>query len=238
MLPFDQAQANFIDTINRGPDALDDRMFKGPIDRILLGLKAHANTINHARLTALEDSFPLTRLQLGDAQFNKLARSYVETDQAKSCDTNRIGRHFPCHISDPISAELAKIEWAQLEAYHAQEATSVALSALANLDEPSLLAFGISPHPAARLVPLAHPIAAALDELAGQMPAAILVVRPDAEVRLVPLDALEAAVFCAAQKKAATIGNLLACAAEQAAEADPLRPVMTLIGAGALIATG
>ena len=65
MLSLKAAQANFIATINDGPDALDHSLFDGPIDRVMLGLKAHANTISHARLVALEETFPLTRQALG-----------------------------------------------------------------------------------------------------------------------------------------------------------------------------
>ena len=66
MFSLEAAQANFIATINHGPAALDHTLFDGPLERVLLGLKAHANTISHARLVALEESFPLTRQALGD----------------------------------------------------------------------------------------------------------------------------------------------------------------------------
>ncbi len=72
MLSLSDAQGNFIDTINEGPDRLDALLFAGSTDRVLLGLKAHANTINHARLVALEETFPLTRQEIGEAPFNLL----------------------------------------------------------------------------------------------------------------------------------------------------------------------
>jgi hypothetical protein len=232
------AQSNFIDTINDGPDRLDPTLFAGPPDRVLLGLKAHANTISHARIVALEQTFPLTRREIGDAAFNAVARAFVETDIARSSDTNRIGVGFLEFLDDPVAAELAQIEWAWLESYHAAEAVPITLGDLGALEEAALLALRVAVHPAARLVPIAHPIAAALPELASQQPCAILVVRPDAEVRLIPLATGEAAVFRAAHKNNATLGNLLAVAIEQADVADPLGPVMMLIGAGALVRGG
>lgn len=232
------AQTNFIDTINGGPTRLDPALFSGPPDRILLGLKAHANTISHARIVALEETFPLTRQHLGEAMFNKLARDFVETEAARASDTNRIGLHFPDFLIDAAASELAKIEWAWLESYHAAEAAPMTLVELGALDQAALLALPVAPHPAARLLPVTHPIATALGELAGQKPAAILTIRPNAEVRLIPLTVVEAAAFLAAQKNSATLGNLLAIAIEQADEADPLGPVMMLIGAGALIVGG
>jgi len=232
------AQANFIDTINDGPNRLDPALFAGPPDRILLGLKAHANTVTHGRIVALEETFPLTRQHLGDAAFNALAREFVETKTARASDTNRIGLSFPGCLSDPATRELAQIEWAWLESYNAAEGVPLTLGDLASLDEAALLALAIAPHPSARIVEISTPIASALHELAGLQPVAILCVRPNAEVRLVPLDAVQLAVFATSVQKSASLGNLLAAALEQAGEQAPLEPILHLIGAGALIKAG
>lgn len=231
-------QTNFIDTINDGPDRLDPTLFAGPPDRILLGLKAHANTISHARIVALEETFPLTRQHLGDTTFNALARDYVETDTARASDTNRIGLGFPDCLNDPATRELAQIEWAWLESYHAAEATPLTLRDLNALDEAALLALPVAPHPSVRVVAISTPIASALQELAGQQPAAILCNRPDVEVRLVPLDAIQLAVFEESAQKYALLGNLLAVTIEQVGEHAPLEPILHLISAGALVTAG
>jgi Putative DNA-binding domain len=238
MPSFADAQTNFVDTINDGPDRLDPALFAGPPDRVLLGLKAHANTISHARIVALEETFPLTRQQLGDVVFNSLARDFVETNTAKASDANRIGFAFPDCPSDNATRELAQIEWAWLECYHAAEAVPLTLGDLASLDEAALLALSVAPHPSTRTVAITAPIASALQELAGHQPAAILCVRPDAEVRLVPLDTIQLAVFAACAQKRASLGNLLVAAIEQAGEQAPLKPILHLIGAGALVKSG
>jgi hypothetical protein len=232
------AQINFIDTINGGPDRLDATLFVGPTDRVLLGLKAHANTVTHARIVALEQTFPLTRQHLGDAAFNALARDFIETGAARACDANRIGVDFPDCLSDPATSELAQIEWAWLESYHSAEAVPLTLGDLAALEEAALLALPVAPHPSARTVTISAPIASALQELSGQHPAAIMCVRPDAEVRLSPLDAVQLAVFAASAQKSVSLGNLLAIAIEQACEQAPLQPILHLIGAGALVKAG
>jgi hypothetical protein len=233
-----EAQANVIATINDGPDQLDPALFDGTAERVLLGLKAHANTISHARIVALEETFPLTRQHLGDTAFNAAARDLVETDTARSSDANRIGLFFPDCLEDHATRDLAQIEWAWLESYHAAEAMPLTLGDLAALDEAALLALPVAPHPSARTVDVSMPIAPALQELAGQQPAALLIVRPDAEVRLVPLDAVQLAVFVASAQKSASLGNLLTTAIEQAGEQAPLEPILHLIGAGALVKTG
>jgi hypothetical protein len=234
----DDAQTNFIETINNGPDRLDPCLFAGPPDRVLLGLKAHANTISHARIVALEETFPLTRQHLGDRMFNALAREFIETDIARASDINNIGHTFPEMLTDPVTTELARIEWAWLESYHAADAVPLTLADLGGLEEADLLALQVVPHPSTRFLQITSPLASALNDLAGTCPAAILCIRPSAEVRIVPLEPAEAAVSRAASEENATMGNLLAAAIEQSGDADPLGPVMMLIGAGALVMGG
>lgn len=242
MLSLRDAQGNFIETINDGPDSLDPALFAGPEDRILLSLKAHANTISHARLVALEETFPLAREQIGDAAFNQLSREYVDTARARAMDSNRIGQHFSQFLRNfPVNAatsQLAAIEWAWLESYHAADALALGISDLGGLDEDALLAMGVAPHPSVRVTETSAPLASALAELAAQQPHAVLTVRPDAEVRLVPLDALQSELLARAAKENCTMGNLLELAFEVAGEQAPLEPFLYLIGAGALVKTG
>jgi hypothetical protein len=233
------AQDNLIRTINDGPAVLDPQLFNGPLDRVLLGLKAHANTISHARLVALEESFPLTLAHLGEAEFNRLSRGFTETEAARASDSNVIGSEFPVYLiaqhADQSAIELAQVEWAWLEAYHAADADALELSAIAGLGEKALLEFAAQWHPATRLLQLTAPLSSQLPDLAGA--SAILIIRPEAEVRLLALDAATAAIAIAC-KKSTQLGNLLALAAEQPGIADPAGPVLTLIGAGALVASG
>lgn len=242
MLSLRDAQGNFIETINEGPGRLDPALFAGPEDRVLLSLKAHANTISHARLVALEETFPLTREQIGDAAFNQLSRDYVDTAQARALDSNRIGQHFNEFLRNfPVNAataQLAEIEWAWLESYHAADTVALDLADLGGVGENALLAMGVAPHPSVRVIETSAPLASALAELAAQQPHAVLTVRPEAEVRLVPLDALQSELLALASKENCTFGNLLELAFEVAGEQAPLEPILYLIGAGALVKTG
>lgn len=233
------AQRNFIATVNEGPDALDARLFAGTPERIILGLKAHANTISHARLAALEESFPLTRAEMGETPFNALCRDFVETTPAKTSDLAHIGRHFASFLQNsniPAAiSDLATIEWAWLESYHAADRSPLMLEAVGAMVEADLLALPVELHPATQLCVLHAPLAASLAHLAEEaVPSAILVVRPDAEVRLLTIDdrTLRVAQNCL---HLTTIGNLLAFASEQGEETDPIGPVLILIGAGALV---
>lgn len=235
-------QANFIATINEGPAALDASLFAGDPQRIMLGLRAHANTISHARLVALEETFPRTRSAMGDEAFNAASRSFIETADARARNNDALGEHFAAalrHNGQPADiADLAAVEWLWLQSYHAREAAPLALADLAGLDETALLALPVAPHPAAFAMKLSAPLSAELAELqdAGDA-AAILITRPDSVPVLTPVGAIEADLAVLTRQpgqKNIPLGNLLALSAEQGGEDDALSPVITLINAGAL----
>lgn len=232
-------QADFIRVLQQGPAAFPEGLFAGSTGRALLGLKAHANTISHARLVALEETFPRLRERLGHARFNRLSRDYVERPEVMRRSLRSIGEGFDGFIAaggeDLASADLARIEWAWLQSYHAAEADALALADIAALDEEALLALPVAAHPAAQILPLSAPIAPELGDMAqaGQ-PAALLVTRPDAEVLLRPVDTVTIAIF-KNLSASATMGNLLQIAAEQGDDVNALAPVIGMMEAGALI---
>ncbi|MGB5076686.1 MAG: putative DNA-binding domain-containing protein [Sphingorhabdus sp.] len=233
-----EIQDNFIDAINNGPGRLQNHLFSGPVDRVFLGLAAHANTISHARLVALEQTFPRTLEHLGKPSFNNISRDFVDTANARASDPSSIGRQFPDFLPDPASRELARIEWAWLQAYNAAEAEPLTLADLNGIDERSLLKMPVAPHPSARAVSISCPIAAALHELAGVQPKVVLCIRPHAEVKLLALDDVQSAIFSGSSAIDVVLGNLLHIAIEQSEEEAALAPILELISAGTLIKTG
>jgi hypothetical protein len=242
MLSLAETQANFIDTINGGPDVLDPVLFAGPIERVLLGLKAHANTISHARLAALEETFPLTRREMGEAAFNVLSRGYAETAAARAADSNSIGQYFADFLREQSLVaslcELAEIEWNWLQSYNAADAVALTPADLVILDEQTLLGLPVDVHPSLRLIQVTVPLAAALEDLAGHQPKALATIRPDAKVRLLPLNGIELALAQRATEKKCTLGNLIELSLEWSSERALLEPILHLIGAGALIKAG
>ena len=232
------AQTGFVATINDGPSALDPSLFAGDPERVILGLKAHANTISHARLVALEDTFPRTREAMGDSEFNQLSRSYCDTAIARALDSNAIGTHFAAHLVaadvEAATIDLARIEWLWLDSYDAAEMDHLELANLAGLDEAALLEMQVTKHPAANILALSAPLSPALEELGGHEGVhAVLISRPETQPVLSPLSRAEAEIFVAAEKNV-SIGNLLELSLEQGGEDDALAPVITLINAGAL----
>lgn len=232
-------QARFVAVLQQGPPAFPEDLFAGDPFRALLGLKTHANTISHARLVALEQTYPRTLGHLGDAAFNALSREFIERDEVRARKLMTIGEGFAEFLADrsadPVAAELAAVEWAWLQSYHAAETPALRLADLAHYDEPGLLNLKVTMHPAAQIVPASGAVIALLPEIgAPDGPiGTILVTRPDETVLLRSLSPAHSCVAEAA-KNCGTMGNLLQMAIEQAGEADALPVIFALIEAGAL----
>ncbi len=236
-------QARFVAVLQQGPAAFPQGMFAGDANRALLGLKAHANTISHARLVALEQTYPRTLGHIGHASFNALSRGFIDLPEVRCRKPMQIGEGFAGylaqHATDPLAAALAAIEWAWLESYHAADVEALQLADLAQHDEAGLLALPVIVHPATRIVACERAVAGLLPELASSeiIVAAILVTRPQETVRLQTLGALQASIAALA-KNCGTMGNLLQAAIETGNEAEALPVVFALIEAGLLASPG
>lgn len=236
-------QARFIAVLQQGPSAFPDGLFAGGPSRALLGLKAHANTISHARLVALEQTYPRTLEHLGHAAFNALSRDFIERPDVRPRKLMQIGEGFSAflaqHHPDRQVADMAAVEWAWLESYHAADAPALALGDLAAYDEPGLLALEVVLHPSSRIVATASAVAKLFPELEASCAscAAILVTRPLDIVRLLPLSTLQAQIAHGAEN-CVTMGNLLQTAIETLGEAEALPTVFAFIEAGMLARPG
>lgn len=226
----EREQAAIAATLLHGPDHLPAGLFAGDDAAVLRGLSVHANTVSHARLVALEDTFPRTRAYLGEVEFNRQSRAFVEGGGAEALALPDIGRDFAGWLADPLAADVARIEWAWLESYHAAEADPLRLADLAGQDEATLLRLPVRLHPAARIVTLTSDAAPVVDAALLSGTAALLVIRPAAEVRLLALHPAEDAALDLA-KEISPLGNLIARLAEQ--HPDGGAAIAALIDAGA-----
>ncbi|MEH6790871.1 HvfC/BufC family peptide modification chaperone [Parasphingorhabdus sp.] len=233
-----ESQARFVACLQKGPALFPADLFSQNRERALLGLKAHANTISHARLVAIEQAYPKLHRHLGHDQFHALSRDYVEQDHAMACDINGIGKGFAAFLAaaacDGSAVDLARIEWAWLESYRSAEAEPLGLDEIAGIAEAELLALPIAPHPALRLITLTAPLSTELAELCQTDPHALMIVRPQAQILIHPLTA-EVAAIAEKMVGSATMGNLLDHALELGEEAAAMQHVMMLIQAGAMI---
>lgn len=248
MRALEQIQAAMMKALEHGPAFLPDDLFTGPYTRVLSGMKVHANTISHARLVALEHTFPRVRTWLGHERFNACCRQYLERPGVTARTLGRIGELFPDYLAEPgpppAVADLARFEWLWLEAYHAAEAPWLSLADLAGIQPEVLMEVAVKAHPAASARRY-HPdvIRSIGEEASGLAHAyALLVTRPEGQVVVSAATPDMLRIFCAVAGPV-TIGNLLAGSGEPDFE-DQLSPenfmpaLIALLGAGALQRVG
>lgn len=227
-----------------GPAHLPDGIFARGRDRALAGMKVHANTISHARLVALEDTFPRTRALLGAELFNEYSRRFLHPPGETARALALIGGRYPPFLAEVGAArgavDLARFEWCWLEAYHAAEAPSLKLGELAGLAGDALMAVTLDRHPAAFVDEFDAMVLELIGrEVPGLVEAkAILLTRPDAEVLVSPATAEMAGIF-ALLDAPSSIGNLFVRCTEPAAnnrlEPEEFMPALiALIEAGTL----
>jgi len=217
-------------TLLRGPGHVPAGLFAGEKTAVFRGLRVHANTISHARLVALEETFPRTRQHLGEGPFNRLSRAFVDTGGAERRSITDIGTGFADGLADPLAADLARVEWIWLESYNSAEAPALGLFDLAGHDETTLLGLPVRLHPATRYLTLETEAARLVDPAFAADTSAVLVTRPDADVRLFPVQAADIVALDLA-KEISPLGNLLERLAED--HPDGGAALAALVDAGA-----
>lgn len=243
----DTGQSAMMQALDHGPAHLPPDLFAGSPARVLAGMKVYANTISHARLVALEDTFPRTREAIGHDRFNAHSRLFLEQPGVTARALAEIGAGFDQFLvvqgESSGAGDLARFEWLWLAVYHAADAEPLALDVLTDAPPEELLEHTLTRHPAAvaaRFDPLVH------DLISAQVPGlaaaeAILIVRPRAEVLIAPASVLMAEILAAAENPV-TIGNLLADVGEsndnkEAAVAAIMQALVALINVGAIAKT-
>jgi hypothetical protein len=157
----------------------------------------YRNNVAVGLIGALEARYPVARRIAGDDAFRALARAYIRAKKPRSPVMIAYGEDFPefvasCEGAEPCLADLARLENAWVEAYHAADAAAATIGDLAELSPDLLPGTRIAFHPAARILRLSTPAASLWASAQSGGPAApidgspedALVTRPDADVRV------------------------------------------------------
>jgi hypothetical protein len=109
---------------------------------------------------ALADVYPVVKRLVGEPFFNQLARRYMRSHPSRSGNLHDFGAGLPAFVSAnraletlPYLPDIARLEWACHEAFHAAE---LAPAGLARLSEYSK----VPVHPSVRLVASRYPVLA------------------------------------------------------------------------------
>jgi hypothetical protein len=211
----------------------------------------YRNNVVVGLVQTLRDAYPAVRRIVGDEFFQAMARAYVVTNPPRSPMMFDYGAGFPGFIGRfepaavlPYLPDVARLERAWVEAYHAAEATPIDSSVLAATSPEQLPAIRLVLHPSVHIVRSRFPVVTIWQmNIEGGIPAPVdlegggedaLIVRPEAEVevRAIPPG-------CAEFIEALGSGRNVVVACEEALSANPRfdlpANLIDLIRVGALV---
>ncbi len=231
-----------------------------PVSPILAGPRGKAtarryavyrNNVTVSLIEALAAVFPATRRITGPDFFRAMARCHVRASPPASPLLFEYGRGFPDFIAGyehaaamPWLPDVARIERAWLDAYHAADAQPLSADALAGVAPERLAGAVLTPHPATRILRSRYPAASIfaanrregpVGPIAARAPEDALVTRPALEVVVRHLPP-GGAVFLAWLAAGGTLGEAAAAALDEAPGFDLAAGIAGLLEAGAFIA--
>jgi hypothetical protein len=178
---------------------------------------------------------------VGEDFFKEMARSFVRQNPPSTPLIMEYGRSFPEFIAAfdrakglPFLADVARLDRAWLDSFHAADAAPLDPAKLASIGDEALVEARFTAHIAARLITSQYPVAdiwaaAKSGEAAAgidpELQQAVLVARPDIDVAIYPLSAAEGRFFSLLFE-----GQPLGQAAEQATESDAAFDLAKILG--------
>lgn len=130
-----------------------------------LRLQVYRNNTLNALVEALRALHPVVERLVGKPCFDSLARHYVRTHRSGSANVHDYGARFAPFLrtipelqSLPYLPDMAELERAYHEVFHAADATSLSVPWLATLPTQAQMAVRAELHPAARLLQSQWPL--------------------------------------------------------------------------------
>lgn len=181
------------------PEHATPERVAGPNGKVAVKrFNVYRNNVTVSLVDALAATFPATQRITGETFFRAMARFHVRETPPTSPLLFEYGRDFPDFIaryeyaqSMPWLADVARIERAWLDAYHAADAPALAPTALAAVPPERLGDVVFDTHPATRLIRSDYPAVTifAVNRENGQVgriettaPESALITRPELEV--------------------------------------------------------
>jgi hypothetical protein len=210
----------------------------------------YRNNVYASLIDALSGRFPMVARLVGEEFFRAMARVYVQEEPPRSAVLLRYGEGLPNFVARfppaapvPYLADVARLEWARHETYHAADAVPLSIAALTEVADGAAEAT-LTLHPSRRVVRSPYPVIT-IWQLAlregerepARLPACgedALVVRPklDVEVRCLPPGG---AAFALALKGGVTLEEAAASAMREAPAFDLKTNLAGLITSGAIV---
>jgi hypothetical protein len=209
----------------------------------------YRNNVTVSLIDALASIYPAVQRLTGADFFRAMARYHVRETPPTSPLLFDYGRDFPTFIegyehaqSLPWLADVARIERAWLDAYHAADSTPLLPSALAMIAPDRLARLVFTVHPATRVVRSSYAAATIFVANRGMEPARTidasvpedaLITRPDVDV-VVQILPPGGAVFLSCLMSGCMLAEAAAAALDDAPDFDLAQNIAGLFEAGAL----
>lgn len=208
----------------------------------------YRNNVTVSLIEALAAVYPAVQRITGAEFFRAMARFHVRSNPPTSPLLFEYGRDFPDfieayeHAQDvPWLADVARVERAWLDAYHAADAAPLSPARLSAIAPERLTDVVFIPHPAMRIV--RSPFAAVtifaanrsdapVERIDASRPEDALITRPEFDVTVRHLPA-GGAVFAAGLASGQPLGEAAATALDASPEFDIASNIAGLIAAGA-----
>lgn len=221
------------------PDGLTTWNGSDPTQRF----RVYRNNVIVSLVDALADTFGVTRELVGEEFFRAMARLFAYAQPPQSRQLAFYGAGFPDFIADfppaaglPYLADVARLEYRRVLAYHAADAAAVSPAEISAVlaDESALSTLGLHLHPSLTVLSsafavvslwAAHQGVVDLLTIAPAFAETALVLRQGLDVEVMQIPPA-AGVFVAA----ISAGSPLAAAADQAAAIDADFDLVGILG--------
>jgi hypothetical protein len=231
------------------PERATPAMLAGPAGKgAVKRYNVYRNNVTVSLIDALAAVYPAVRRITGEEFFRAMARFHIRATPPHSPLLFEYGRDFPAFIeiyeyaqAMPWLADVARIERAWLDAYHAADAAPLAAASLAAIPPERLAETVFAAHPATRIVRsrfaavtifAANRGADPVGPIDAGAPEDALITRPDADVVVRHLPE-GGATFFESLMAGRSLGEAAAAAAEASSRFDLAANIAGMIQAGA-----
>lgn len=211
----------------------------------------YRNNVHVSLVGALRSTFPVVARLVGEEFFAAMARVFVGIEKPTSPLLAEYGKGLPGFIAGfeparmvPYLPDIARLEVAWLESYHARDAVPLTVAALQSLPPDGLLEVTFEAHPATRLVASRYPIGSIwsanqsteVAPVTARGPESVLITRPDADVSLRVVSDADG-TFCEALLAGNTVGEAASPVLATRPDFDLGTALVGLLSTGAFAAT-
>lgn len=128
-------------------------------------VQIYRNNLFISLTDALQAIYPSIQRLVGEGFFKYLANSYIRAYPSQSGNLHDFGRHLTAFIKEfepaatvPYLTDVARLEWAQHEVFHAAEHSPLDLHRLATVPDERRSELRFYLHPASRLIASRYPV--------------------------------------------------------------------------------